>query len=218
MRERFSRQMGSLCDDLLRLGSMVEYALNRSVESLETWDTIAAAQILHDDAQIDDAQHAAEEEVYRLMALQQPVATDLRLLGTVVAVATELERIGDYACGIARRIRRVTRRPMLVTPPSALYEMAAISQKMLHTSLDAFLRQDADMARSLSVDDEQVDMLEDRLRDELIAVAQADARKIEAAVDMLDVVHVLERVADRSTNIGERVIYLVTSTTEALNP
>jgi phosphate transport system protein len=218
MRERFSRQMGSLRDDLLRLGSMVEYALDRSVRSLETWDTIAAAQILHDDARIDDAQHAAEEEVYRLMALQQPVATDLRLLGTVMAVATELERIGDYACGIARRIRRATRRPMLVTPPPALYEMATISQKMLHTSLDAFLHQDADMARSLSIDDERVDMLEDRLRSELIVIAHADAQKIEAVIDMLDVVHVLERVADRATNIGERVIYLVTSTTEALNP
>lgn len=218
MRDHFTRQIGYLRDDLLRLGSMVEYALNRAVQSLETWDTIAAAQILHDDAQIDAAQRAAEEEVYRLMALQQPVATDLRLLGTVVAVATELERIGDYACSIARRIRRATRRPALVTPPTALYEMAALSQKMLHTSLDAFLRQNADIARRLSDDDERVDELEDRLRAELIAVAQADAQKVEAVVDMLDVVHVLERVADRATNIGERVIYLVTNTTEALNP
>lgn len=218
MRDRYSRQIGYLRDDLLRLGSMVEHALNRAIQSLETWDTTAAAQIIYDDVSIDDAQHAAEEQAYTLIALQQPVATDLRLLGAVVAIATELERIGDYACSIARRIRRVTRRPSLVPPPPALYEMALLSQRMLRMSLDAFLYQDADMARSLGVDDERVDELEDRLRSDLIEIARTDPQKIEAVVDLLDVVHVLERVADRSTNIGERVIYLVTCATVELNP
>ncbi len=218
MRDLYVQQIGFLRDDLLRLGSMVEYALNNALRSLETWDTITAAQIVNSDARIDEARYAAEEETYRLIALQQPVASDLRLLGTVIAVATELERIGDYACSIARRIRQATRRPVLVTPPAALYDMATLAQQMLHTSLEAFVRQDANIARSLAQNDEQVDALEDQLRSELIQIAQTDGQKVEAVIDLLDVVHVLERVADRATNIGERVIYLVTCMTEELNP
>lgn len=218
MREKYTRQIAYLRDDLLRLGSMVEHALSRSIASMETWDTIAAAQIIREDSLIDEAQHSAEEQAYTLIALQQPVASDLRLLGTVVAVATELERIGDYACTIARRIKRVTRRPTLVPPPPALYEMAILAQKMLRTSLDAFVYQNVEMAQSLAYDDERVDNLEDRLRQQLITLAHEDCRRVEAVVDMLDVVHVLERVADRSTNIGERVIYLVTCSLVELNP
>ncbi len=218
MRDHFEQQISYLRDDLLRLGSMVEYSLNWSLNSLQTWDTVTAAQIINDDVRIDDEQHAVEEAAYTLIALQQPVATDLRLLGAVVAIATELERIGDYACCIARRIRRATRRPAFVPVPPALYEMAHLSQQMLHTSLEAFLRQDVDLARSLQLEDERVDELEDRLRDELIHIAHTDSEKIEAVIDMLDVVHVLERVADRSTNIAERVIYLVTCVTVELNP
>ena len=181
-------------------------------------NTTLAAQVIQDDVQINTAQQNLEERVITLIATQQPVASDLRLLGTVFAIATELERIGDYASSIARRLQRVSGRSILVTPPTALNEMAALAQKMLNLSLDAFLRQDTDMAHSLSQYDDRVDALEDRLQSELIELAQKEPQRLESVLDMLDIVDALERVADRATNIGERVIYLATSEIEELNP
>lgn len=219
LRERYVRQINSLREDLLRQGSMVEHALRKALTSLETWDTTAAAQIIHDDAAIDAAQHAVEDQVIRLLATQQPIiAGDLRMMSVVVAIAGELERIGDYANSIARRIKRAISRPALLPPPPAIWEMATLAQRMLGTSLESFLRQDVDLAHSLQQQDERVDELEDCLRAELIEIARNDPRLLEAAIDLLDVVHALERVADRSTNIGERVIYLATSMLEDLNP
>jgi phosphate transport system protein len=218
VRERYTRQIGGVRDDLLRMGSMVEQALLRAITSLDTWDSTAAAQIISDDAQIDDAWRALEERTIHLLATQQPVvASDLRLITVVTAIAGELERIGDYANIIARRVRRATRRPSLMTPPSQIREMASLTLQMLNTSLDAFIRQDAALAHSLTQSDERVDELEDQLRAEIIAMAKADLEKLEAAIDMLDVIHALERAADRATNIGERVIYLVTNSVETLN-
>lgn len=218
IREHYIRKLENLRTDLLRMGHMVEQALTRSIKSLETWDTNLAQQIIREDREIDAAQYAIEEQVITLIATQQPVASDLRLLGTVFAVASELERIGDYGKHIARRLCRLTRRAVVVVPPHGLREMSALSQKMLSICLEAFLRQDAEMARLLVPYDNRVDQWEDTLRTELIAQARANPQQIEGTLDMLDVVHVLERVADRSTNIGERIIYMETSEVVELNP
>lgn len=218
VRERYTRQIGTLREDLLRLGSMVEQALLRAINSLDTWDSTAASQITNDDALIDQAWRSLEERTIHLLATQQPVvASDLRLITVVTAIAGELERIGDYANSIAKRVRRATRRPVLMTPPPAIKEMANLTLQMVNTSLEAFLRQDAAMAHSLTQSDERVDELEDQLRAEIIALAKADPEKLEAAIDMLDTIHALERSADRATNIGERVIFLATSHVETLN-
>ncbi|MFV9506481.1 MAG: phosphate signaling complex protein PhoU [Oscillochloridaceae bacterium umkhey_bin13] len=218
LRERYAHRIAGLRDDLLRMGSMVEQALQRSITSLETWDTTLAAQVIHDDAKIDEVWRNLEERTITLLATQQPVvASDLRLCTVVTAIAGELERIGDYANSIAKRVRSATRRPALLPPPPQVYDMGRLSIQMVNISLEAFLRQDADLAHSLTGLDEQVDNLEDRLRAELISAAKANPAMIEAAIDMLDVVHALERAADRATNIGERVIYLVTNTVETIN-
>jgi phosphate transport system protein len=218
IRDRYARQLNSLRDDVLRLGSMVEQALIRSTKILETWDTLAASQIISGDRKIDEAWRDLEEQTVNLLATQQPiVASDLRLISMVSSIAGELERIGDYANSIARRVRRATRRPALVTAPQQIGEMGRLAVQMLNISLDAFLRQDVELAQSLAQIDERVDELEDLLREELIAVAKSDPDRVEAAIDMLDIVHALERSADRATNIGERVIYMVTNTVESLN-
>ncbi|NTV63809.1 MAG: phosphate signaling complex protein PhoU [Oscillochloris sp.] len=218
VRERYTRQIGSLREDLLRLGSMAEQALLRAITSLETWDSVSAAQIISDDAQIDNAWRALEERTVHLLATQQPiVASDLRLITVVTAIAGELERIGDYANIIARRVRRATRRPSLVNPPPAIKEMARLAIQMVNTSLEAFIRQDPALAHSLTQSDERVDELEDQLRAEIIALVKADPDRVEAAIDMLDAIHALERAADRATNIGERVIFLSTNSVEPLN-
>ncbi|WP_129630628.1 phosphate signaling complex protein PhoU [Candidatus Oscillochloris fontis] len=218
VRERYTRQISSLREDLLRMGSMVEQALLRAITSLDTWDSTIATQIIHDDAQIDEVWRSLEERTIHLLATQQPiVASDLRLITVANAIASELERIGDYANIIARRVRRATRRPVLVTPPPAIKEMATLAIQMLNTSLEAFIRQDVALAHSLAQSDERVDELEDQLRSEIIGLVKADPDKVEAAIDMLDAIHALERTADRATNIGERVIFLSTNSVEDLN-
>ncbi|HMQ30348.1 MAG TPA: phosphate signaling complex protein PhoU [Chloroflexaceae bacterium] len=218
VRERYAQQIGGLRDELLRMGSMVEQALLRAITALETWDSNLAAQVTHDDALIDEVWRGLEERTINLLATQQPVvASDLRLCTVVTAIAGELERIGDYANSIAKRVRQATRRPALLTPPPQVHEMGRLAVQMVNTSLQAFLHQDAELAHSLKAADERVDELEDRLRAEIIAAAQADPALFEAAVDMLDLTHALERAADRATNIAERVIYLTTSTLETIN-
>jgi phosphate transport system protein len=212
------RQLADLRDDLLRLGSMVEHALINAVRSLEQWDTVAAARVLAEDVQIDAVQRTTEEQVIRLIATQEPDESSPRLLVAAFAIAGELERIGDYACSIARRVERITHQPALVSPPSAMSELIDLARRMLNTSLEAFLRQNPDLAYSLRHDEERVDELERRLVDELIDLAHAEPQRLEAVIGMLDIVHALERVADRTTNIGERVIYLATSIQEELNP
>ncbi|WP_298403666.1 phosphate signaling complex protein PhoU [uncultured Chloroflexus sp.] len=218
VRERYIRQISALREDLLRMFSMVEQQLLRAIHCLETWDTVAAAQIIHDDQQIDEAWRTLEESVIHVLATQQPVvASDLRLTSVVTAIAGELERIGDYANSIAKRVRRASRRVAFVAPPPQIHEMAQLALQMVNTSLEAFLRQDAELARSLTTHDERVDELEDALRALIIADARQDPDRFEAAIDLLDMVHALERTADRATNIGERVIYLVTSSQTTLN-
>lgn len=218
LRERYAHQIGGLRDDLLRMGSMVEQALVRAIGALETWDMDSAAQVISDDAKIDQVWRNLEERTIYLLATQQPVvASDLRLCTVVTAIAGELERIGDYANSIAKRVRQTTRRPSLLPPPPQIHEMARITLQMVNTSLEAFLRQDAELAHTLTATDERVDELEDTLRAEIIAAAKADPASFESAIDMLDIVHALERAADRATNIGERVIYLTTSSIESLN-
>lgn len=217
-RIQYVRELENLREDLLRLGSMVEHAMINAVRSLEQWDTIAAAQVIYADKQIDVAHQATEEQVIKLMSVPSTTEHDPRLLAAAFAIAGELERIGDYACSIARRVERITRQPAIVAPPVGLGEMAALAKRMLNTSLEAFLRQDVELAYSLKADEERVDYLEKRMRAELLDLARAEPQRVEAVVGMLDVIHALERVADRATNIGERVIYLTTSVSEQLNP
>jgi phosphate transport system protein len=216
--DTYARQIENLREDLLRLGSMVEHALSNALRSLEQWDTVTASQVITDDTQIDVAQRVTEEQVIKLIAAQSFTDNDPRLLVTAFAIAGELERIGDYACSIARRVNAITRQPAMVLAPSALVEVATLTRKMLNTSLEAFLRQDTDLAYKLKADEERVDELEKRLRAELLDLARAEPQRLDSVIGMLDIVHALERVADRTTNIGERVIYLATSVTEELNP
>ncbi len=218
LREHYANQIAGLRDDLLRMGSMVEQALYRALQALATWDSVIAAQVISDDANIDQVWRNLEERTIHLLATQQPiVAGDLRLCTVVTAIAGELERIGDYANSIAKRVRQATRRRALLPPPAQIQTMAHLAIQMVNRSLQAFLHQDVDLAYTLTATDEQVDALEDTLRAEIIAAAQTRPDLFEAAIDMLDVVHALERVADRATNIGERVIYLVTNSVETIN-
>lgn len=217
-RQHYDYLLSELRDDLLSLGNMVEQALEQASASLSKWDSITAEQVIKGDIAIDATRRAIEDAAMALLATQQPVARDLRLMNVVMAIATELERVGDYAKGIATRVKEASGHAVRVAPPAGVYEMAALARQMVHTSLEALLRYDSALARSLAHEDDRVDALRSTLRAELLDLARADPQQIDGVIDLLDVVHVLERVADRATNIGERVIYLVESSTEELNP
>jgi phosphate transport system protein len=218
VRERYQRRIDNLRDDLLHLGNMVEQALNRAMRSLEQWNTVVAAQVSHDDQRIDEIWHVVEERTVHLLATEQPVvAGDLRLMTVVITVAGELERIGDYAKSIARRVNRMLEYSDQVAVPGELFAMATHVRSMLHTSLESLFTQDIALARSLREQAQQSKAYREQLRNDLIAVARNDPHTIEVVLALIEIVHALDRVSDRSTNIGERVIYFVTSTIEELN-
>jgi phosphate transport system protein len=218
MRDRYLRQLKIVHDDLLRMGSRVEHALADAMRALEKWDTSIAQHVIAGDKEIDEARTTIEEAVLELLATQQPVlATDLRMLNATIAIAGELERAGDYAKGIAKRVERCLKAPVLIETPPGLHRMGGLAQTMLHTCQDAFVRLDVNLARSLAHEDERVDELEDQVVAELMSAARQDPAKLDCAIYMLDVAHTLERLADRTTNIAERVIFIATNVTEQLN-
>ena len=218
MRARYLKQLNLVHDDLLRMGSRVEHALTDAMRALETWDTGLARHVVTGDQEIDEARNTIEEAVLELLATQQPVlATDLRTLNATIAIAGELERAGDYTKGIAKRVERCLRAPTLLEAPAGLHRMGTLAQDMLHTCLDSFVRLDVPMARSLAGEDERVDELEDQVIADLMNVARQDSNKLDCAICLIDVAHTLERLADRTTNIAERVIFIATNVTEELN-
>lgn len=217
MREHFYKQLQLVHDDLLRMGSRVEHQLADAVQAISQLDTALAASVVARDREIDAARTSIEELVFELIATQQPVATDLRNLMSAIAIAGELERAADYAKGIAKKVERCLRTPSLIEMPVDLQRLGTLAQNMLHTSLDAFIQRDVALARSLGEKDQEVDELEDKIVAMLTATARQDAQKIDCALLLIDVAHVLERLADRTTNIGERVIFIATSKAEELN-
>src|SRR6266511_1935496 len=176
MRARYLKQLQLIHDDLLQMGNRVEYALAAAMDALMNWDISRAQQVIAADPEIDEARTAIEEAVLEVLAIQQPVlATDLRTLTATIAIAGELERAGDYAKGIAKRVGRCLETPAIIDPPTKLHQMSLLAQAMLQASLDAFVRRDVDLARSLAGEDERVDALEDQVIGELMSVARQDS-------------------------------------------
>lgn len=219
LRKRYTHRLESICEAVMQLGNAVEQSLTRAMHSLSTQNTAVALWVMENDTQIDTQRYTLDEQIVSMFATDQPIVShDLRLLMSVSAIVTELERIGDYAHGIARRVHD---RPTVMTQieiPAELSQMADLTQQMLRASLEAFLHEDAEAARSLKQSEEAVDALRDQLQVQLKDVARADVQHLDTAIDLLYVVHALERSADRATNIAERVIYVVTNNTETLNP
>ncbi len=217
MRERYIKQLRVIQDDLLRMGSRVEVALATAVRALDRWDIDLAQEVIANEPEINMARTSIEEKVREIIAMQQPVATDLRVLLAAVAIAGELERVGDYAKGIAKRVSECLRTPQLVEVPMELRRMGTLVQTSLSTSLDSFVNMDVTLARTLGVQDEEIDALEDQVIALLLDHARGDQRSLDCVIKLLDVAHVLERAADRATNIAERVIFVATANVEEIN-
>jgi phosphate transport system protein len=208
MRKTFETEIQQLKDELLMLGSMVEQAILGSVESLKKRDIDASRRVHAMDSQINAKRYAIEEQVMIAIATQQPMAHDLRLLASILEVAGELERMGDYAKGIATVSIRMGNEPLL-KPLIDIPRMAKIAADMLHRALTAFVNEDIETARAIPQEDDEVDGLYDQIYRELMMFVIQDAKVIEKANWLLWVGHNLERVADRVTNICERTIFIV---------
>jgi len=209
LRTEYHRDLRTLQDDLLSLGSMVEKAVDKSLSALKNRDMALAQEVIDEDDAIDEKRFALEEQCIDLIATQQPLASDLRALITVLHVSVELERMGDYAEGIAKISVAMGDEPPL-KPLIDIPRMADRCVDMLRRSLDALVNRDIDAAYQICDDDDEVDDLYDQVYRELLVYMMTDPGAIRRATYLLWVAHDLERIADRATNIAERVVFLAT--------
>ena len=208
-RETFAQELSRLDDELLSLASMVDTALDRSVEALKGRDLESARQLMVDDKLINEKRFAVEDAALVLIATQQPMASDLRTIAAVLEISTELERIGDYAKGIAKVVLLMGNEP-LAKPLVDIPEMAQRARTMLQQAVDAFVRRDVELARSIPAQDDAVDVLYNRVYRDLMNLIATNVGMIDQANYLLWVAHNLERTADRTINICERVVFTVT--------
>ena len=209
IRTGFHKRLREIQEDILIMGSMAEKAITRSTGALRERDLELAHRIIADDGIIDKKRFEIEEKCINLIATQQPMAGDLRVIVSILNIVVELERIGDYAEGIARIVVMIGDEPPL-KPLVDIPRMAEKTTSMLRRSLDAFVNRDAELARMVSDEDTDVDNLYDQVFRELVSFMIEDPKKVTRATRLMWVAHNLERCADRVTNICERVVFIVT--------
>ena len=216
LRKTFETEIQQLKDEIILLGSLVEQNLLDSVDAMKKRDTAASQRVIALDKQINDKRFALENQVMIVIATQQPMAHDLRLLASIFEVISELERMGDYAKGIGVINVRMGGEDLL-KPLVDIPHMAQIAADMLHRALLAFVTEDIETAQRIPAEDDQVDNLYNQVYRELMTYIVADPQNIERANWLLWVAHNLERFADRVTNICERTIFIATGNLLEIN-
>ena len=215
-REAYHKAIKNLQDEVLTMGDMVATAIKGSVESLRQRDTEASKKIIKNDALINKKRFNIEEKCIFLIATQQPMAVDLRTLASILSMVTDLERMGDHAEGIAKINLLMCEGPP-VKPLVDIPKMADIALSMLTRCLKAFIDRDIETARAICNIDDEVDTIHDRIYKELLMMMIGNPKIIHEATYLTWVSHNLERIADRVTNIAERVVYMVTGKMEEMN-
>jgi phosphate transport system protein len=216
LRKTFETEIKQVKDDVLILGSMVEESILNAVETLKKRDLKGAQKILEGDRAINKKRFEIESQLMILIATQQPMAHDLRVLASTLEVISELERMGDYAKGIANINIRMGDEELL-KPLIDIPRMAEKGVDMLHRALTAFINEDVETSRKIPVEDDVVDALYNQVYRELMTFVIADPTTIERANWLLWVAHNLERYADRVTNICERTVFVVTGELTEIN-
>ena len=213
LREGYREKIKEIEQELLFMGDMVIKAIKRSIEALKSRDIDEAKRIIHDDRLINGKQVEIEERCINLIATQQPVAGELRELISFFNIITELERMGDYAEGIAKIVVMLGDEP-LIKPLIDIPRMAEKATNMIKRSLEAFIKRDVEIAKAVWKEDDEVDRLYEQIYRELLSFMAEDPRTITRATYLIWIVHNLERIADRATNICERTVFLVTGSLE----
>ncbi len=209
LRKTFDTEIKQVKDDVLVLGSMVEQAIVGSVEALKKRDVEASRRLFEADQEINGRRFEIENRLMIMIATQQPMAHDLRLLASIMEINSELERMGDYAKGIANINMRMGD-TLLLKPLIDVPRMAQKGVDMLHRALSAFISEDMEAARKIPVEDDEVDALYNQVYRELMTIVISNPAAIERANWLLWAAHNLERFADRVTNICERTVFVVT--------
>jgi phosphate transport system protein len=207
-RHHFEHELQALKNRLLNMGALVEERVHQAIGALMGRDLAAAEQIVRGDQEVNELQIEIDDRAIKLLALQQPMASDLRLITSAIKINADLERIGDQAVNIAENAVKVLGAPPL-KPIIDLPRMAEIAEKMTRDSLDAFVRRDVTLARDVLARDDEVDQLKDTIFRVLLTYMMADPGTIERALSLILVSRNIERIADHATNIAEDVIFLV---------
>jgi phosphate transport system protein len=207
-RHHFESEMQALKNRLLNMGALVEERVHRAIQALMERNLGAAEEIARSDQAVNELQIEIDERCLRLFALQQPMASDLRLITAAMKINADLERIGDQAVNIAEQAMVIAEHPPLKSIID-LPRMAEIAERMTRESLDAFVRKDAALARAILARDDEVDELKDHVFRVLLTYMMADPATIERALGLILVSRHLERIADHATNIAEDVIFVV---------
>jgi phosphate transport system protein len=215
-RDTFENHVDELRKLIFELGSDAKQMIVDGVDSLKTRDRVLARAIIERDADINRHRYGIEESCYELIATQQPIASDMRRIVSILLIAIELERIADHAKNLAEIVLYMGDEPLL-KPLIDIPRMADACNAMLEQSLEAFANNDAEMGRAVCERDDEIDHLYVQVFRELMTIVVADPRTVQRALHLLFAAHNLERIGDRITNIGERVIYAATGRLEELN-
>lgn len=215
-RATLDRDLNAVQDDLLRMGGLLDAAIAKSLEALAKRDQDLARQIIADDAHVNALRFHIEEACLALIATQQPAARDLRAVLAAMIIVSELERMGDYAAGIAKTVLRMGNEPLL-KPLIDMPRMADECRAMLRRALDAYVAHDADMARAVAARDDVIDNLYNQIFRELLSFIVEDPHTTTRALYLLFAAHNLERIGDRAVNISERVIFMTSGELKELN-
>ncbi len=204
----FIEELDELQKKLLEMGGLVESGVHNSVLSLTEHNETLAQEVLRNEARINQMEIEVDDFAVGLMALYQPMARDLRFLTAAIKINADLERMGDLAVNIVERALSLIYQPP-VKPLIDIPQMAKLVESMVRRSLDAFVKRDPELARTVLLSDDAVDELRDAIYHELIGFMERDSRTVSRAVDLMFVARNLERIADHATNIAEDVLYLV---------
>jgi phosphate transport system protein len=204
----FEQELEQLKGKLLEMSALVEAAVQRSVAAVAQKDRSAADQVFRDEARINTLEMEIDEFAINLLATQQPLAADLRLVVAALKINTDLERMGDLSVSIAQRAVSLLSEPV-IKPMVDIRHISSLVESMVRKSMDAFVANDADMARSVLASDDAVDSLRTASYHELISYMEKDPQNIPQALDLIGITRSLERIADHSTNIAEDVLFLV---------
>jgi phosphate transport system protein len=206
----FEEELATLKQRLLAMGGLAEERVRDAIQSLSQRDTDRLGRVLAGDEPVNDLHIEIDDRCFKLLALHQPVAADLRVIVAAVKINADLERVGDLAVNIAEAGRRYLQHTP-VKPLVDIPRMGEIAQRMLRDALDAFVRRDVDLARAVLIEDDTLDALKTQIFRELLACMLQDATTIEAALDLILISRHLERIGDHATNVAEDVIFMVSA-------
>ncbi len=215
-RATLDRELKSIQDNLLRMGSLLDAAIQFAMQALATRNASLARQVVNDDAQINKLRFEIEEQCLDVIATQQPLATDLRVVVAAMNIVSDLERMADHAAGVAKIVIKMGDEPLL-KPLIDIPRMAAECRVMTRQALDAFVRRDIESAKRMAAQDDVIDNLHQQIFRELLTYMIEDPHTTSRALYLLFASHNLERIGDRAVNIAERVIFLTSGEMKELN-